>query len=158
MFKSLFRGFCSIMSYCGIYCESIYPGKGVAVILFFILKKTNTWINEVIQMLFTHCFVKILFLHLTVLAIIFTTLALVGLNFQMSQIPKWQNHNSRMIFKGLATIDDMKNDKKGFSPFVNNSISLLLLLIRNLTSADYRENAGSCNNHTVHNKTHQMTS
>lgn len=28
-------------------------------------------------MLFTHCFVKILFLHLTVLAIIFTTLALV---------------------------------------------------------------------------------
>lgn len=30
----------------------------------------------------------------------------------MSQKPKEQNHNSRMIFKGLASIDDMKNDKK----------------------------------------------
>lgn len=39
-------------------------------------------------MLFTHCFVKILFLHLTVVAIIFMTLALVGQDFQMSQKPE----------------------------------------------------------------------
>lgn len=38
-----FQRFCSIISYCGIYCESIYPVKGVAVILFFYIKKiTNT--------------------------------------------------------------------------------------------------------------------
>lgn len=40
-----FQRFCSILCYCGIYCESIYPAKGLlSYCLFFILK--NKYLNK----------------------------------------------------------------------------------------------------------------
>lgn len=54
-----FERFCSILCYCGIYCESIYPAKGLlSYCLFFILK--NKYLNKLRNItVFAHCLFQV---------------------------------------------------------------------------------------------------